>query len=183
MPNYSCGDCGMEVHAITCGKCGTELTHVNIEKEDGTTVGVAECSNGCGKIKSPMCCGHDMAAADQPPLSLLIAGCLQGRPFLFSHRNSFKSPPQECPEYRMYSLLNQYSFVVIAGLMLFICWVVASRIMPWKGAVFTVFVVLIALTFFQQFQSFRHTSVETQEDWNERIALGKPILLELYSDY
>ena len=83
----------------------------------------------------------------------------------------------------MYSLLNQYSFVVIAGLMLFISWVVASRIMPWKGAVFTVFVVLIALTFFQQFQSFRHTSVETQEDWNERIALGKPILLELYSDY
>jgi hypothetical protein len=55
--------------------------------------------------------------------------------------------------------------------------------MPWKGAVFTVFVVLIALTFFQQFQSFRHTSVETQKDWNERIALGKPILLELYSDY
>jgi hypothetical protein len=63
MPNYSCGDCGMEVHAITCGKCGTELTHVNIEKDDGTTVGVAECSNGCGKIKSPMCCGHELAAA------------------------------------------------------------------------------------------------------------------------
>ena len=63
MAKYSCGDCGMEVHPITCGKCGTELTHVNIEKDDGTTVGVAECTNGCGKIKSPMCCGHDMAAA------------------------------------------------------------------------------------------------------------------------
>lgn len=63
MAKYSCGDCGMEVHPITCGKCGTELTHVNIEKDDGTTVGVAECTNGCGKIKSPMCCGHDMAVA------------------------------------------------------------------------------------------------------------------------
>ena len=42
MAKYSCGDCGMEVHPITCGKCGTELTHVNIEKDDGTTVGVAE---------------------------------------------------------------------------------------------------------------------------------------------
>ena len=58
MAKYSCGDCGMEIHPITCGKCGTELTHVNIEK-----VGGAECTNGCGKIKSPMCCGHDMAAA------------------------------------------------------------------------------------------------------------------------
>ena len=83
----------------------------------------------------------------------------------------------------MYSLLNQYSFVVIAGLMLPICWVVASRIMPWKGAVFTLFVLLIALVAFQQYQSFRHTAVETQKDWNEQLALGKPILLELYSDY
>ena len=83
----------------------------------------------------------------------------------------------------MYSLLNQYSFVVIASLMLPICWVVASRIMPWKGAVFTLFVLLIALVAFQQYQSFRHTAVETQKDWNEQLALGEPILLELYSDY
>ena len=42
MGKYSCGDCGMEVHPITCGKCGTELTHVNIEKEklDGFTHGI-----------------------------------------------------------------------------------------------------------------------------------------------
>ena len=47
MAKYSCGDCGMEVHPITCGKCGTELSDVNIEKDVGTTVGVAECTNGC----------------------------------------------------------------------------------------------------------------------------------------
>ena len=50
MAKYSCGDCGMEVHPITCGKCGTELNHVNIEKDDGTTVGVAECTNGLSLI-------------------------------------------------------------------------------------------------------------------------------------
>ena len=60
MSNYSCGDCGMEVHNITCGKCGTELNHATIEKDDGTTVGVAKCPSGCGQIKSPMCCGNDM---------------------------------------------------------------------------------------------------------------------------
>jgi len=64
MAKYSCGDCGMALHPITCGKCGTELTHVTIEKDDGTTIGVAKCPNDCGKIKSPMCCGHDMVAAD-----------------------------------------------------------------------------------------------------------------------
>lgn len=63
MAKYSCDDCGMEVAPITCGKCGSELEHKAITRDDGTTVGVAECPDGCGRIKSPMCCGHDMAAA------------------------------------------------------------------------------------------------------------------------
>ena len=63
MSKYSCGDCGMEVHNVTCGKCGTELEHAVLSKEDGSTFAVAQCPSGCGKIKSPMCCGHDMAAA------------------------------------------------------------------------------------------------------------------------
>ena len=33
----------------------------HITKDDGTQVGVSECPDGCGKIKSPMCCGHDMS--------------------------------------------------------------------------------------------------------------------------
>tara|TARA_B100001123_G_C14388774_1_gene661957 strand:- start:131 stop:295 length:165 start_codon:yes stop_codon:yes gene_type:complete len=53
----------MKVHNLTCGSCGNELNHATIEKDDGTSVGVAQCPKGCGKIKSPMCCGHDMAAA------------------------------------------------------------------------------------------------------------------------
>ena len=63
MSKYSCGDCGMKVHNLTCGSCGNELNHATIDKDDGTSVGVAQCPKGCGKIKSPMCCGHDMAAA------------------------------------------------------------------------------------------------------------------------
>jgi DNA-directed RNA polymerase subunit RPC12/RpoP len=64
MANYSCSDCGMEVGDVTCGKCGTSLEHKEITKDDGSIVAVAECPNGDGKIKSPMCCGQDMVAAN-----------------------------------------------------------------------------------------------------------------------
>jgi len=61
MAKYNCSDCGMEVVNITCGKCGSELEYKEITKGDGSTVGISECPKGCGRIKSPLCCGHDMA--------------------------------------------------------------------------------------------------------------------------
>jgi hypothetical protein len=61
MTTYSCHQgCGMTVKGLTCGSCGKELVHETLTKDDGGTVGVAQCPDGCGKIKSPMCCGHDM---------------------------------------------------------------------------------------------------------------------------
>ncbi len=63
METYTCSDCGMGVTGITCSKCGSELVYIVLTKADGTTVGVSECPEGCGKIKSPMCCGSDMVAS------------------------------------------------------------------------------------------------------------------------
>ncbi|MED5283910.1 MAG: hypothetical protein VX552_03405, partial [Chloroflexota bacterium] len=61
MTTYSCEQgCGMSVKGFTCASCGKELVHETLTKDDGSTVGVAQCPDGCGKIKSPMCCGHDM---------------------------------------------------------------------------------------------------------------------------
>ena len=54
----------MEVTNITCSKCDSELEYKVVTKDDGSTVGISECPEGHGKIKSPMCCGHDMVAAD-----------------------------------------------------------------------------------------------------------------------
>ena len=62
MAKYTCSDCGMEVANINCGKCGSELEYKTLTKDDGSTVGVSECPTGCGKIKSPVCHGQDMAA-------------------------------------------------------------------------------------------------------------------------
>ena len=64
MTKYNCSDCGMEVKYITCGKCNSELEYKVVTKDDGSTVGVSECPNGCGRIKSPLCCGNDMAVVD-----------------------------------------------------------------------------------------------------------------------
>ena len=61
MSEYKCSHCGMGVAGMKCAKCGKDLVHNHITKDDGTTVGVSECPDGCGKIKSPMCCGDDMS--------------------------------------------------------------------------------------------------------------------------
>ena len=60
MANYSCEHCGMGVSGMNCAKCGKELEHDHLTKDDGTKVAIAKCPEGHGKIKSPMCCGHDM---------------------------------------------------------------------------------------------------------------------------
>ena len=63
MAAYTCEKCGMSIGTMTCGKCGKELVHKTLKKPDGTSVHVAECPQGHGKVKSPMCCGTDMTCA------------------------------------------------------------------------------------------------------------------------
>tara|TARA_B100000745_G_scaffold287465_1_gene224205 strand:- start:387 stop:581 length:195 start_codon:yes stop_codon:yes gene_type:complete len=61
MVKYECSvGCGMGVEGLKCSKCGADLEHGSLNKDDGTTVAISECPQGCGKIKSPMCCGDDM---------------------------------------------------------------------------------------------------------------------------
>jgi len=63
MSQYSCEKCGMGVQGMTCAKCSKALEHAVITKADGTEVHVSQCPDGCGKIKSPMCCGQDMGCS------------------------------------------------------------------------------------------------------------------------
>tara|TARA_B100000073_G_scaffold348240_1_gene365905 strand:+ start:8186 stop:8341 length:156 start_codon:yes stop_codon:yes gene_type:complete len=51
----------MEVKGLTCGKCESELVYAEI---GDNSIGVSQCPNGCGKIKSPMCCGTDMSPSN-----------------------------------------------------------------------------------------------------------------------
>ena len=61
MALYTCSKCGMSVGTMTCGHCGKELLNDSLTKADGSNVMVAKCPDGHGKVKSPMCCGEDMA--------------------------------------------------------------------------------------------------------------------------
>ncbi len=60
MSIYTCNDCSMEVKGLTCGKCESELVFAEIGEN---SVGVSQCPICHGKIKSPMCCGKDMASS------------------------------------------------------------------------------------------------------------------------
>ena len=48
---------------MKCAKCNCDMVPGEITKDDGTKVSVTKCPNGCGMIKSPMCCGSDMTCA------------------------------------------------------------------------------------------------------------------------
>jgi hypothetical protein len=48
---------------MTCAKCGAALVDDSLTKDDGGKVQVSKCPKGCGKIKSPLCCGQDMSCA------------------------------------------------------------------------------------------------------------------------
>jgi len=60
-----CDKCGMGVKGLTCSKCNTSLVQDKITTDKGTAVQVAKCPKGCGMIKSPTCCGQDMACTTE----------------------------------------------------------------------------------------------------------------------
>jgi hypothetical protein len=61
MALYTCPTCSMSV-TTACGTCGADLVDASLETANGP-VRIAECPNGHGKIKSPLCCGSDMSCA------------------------------------------------------------------------------------------------------------------------
>ncbi len=62
MATYECSKCGMAVNA-TCAKCNDQLINDTLKLEGGLEVQISKCPNNHGKIKSPLCCGQDMACS------------------------------------------------------------------------------------------------------------------------
>lgn len=60
MATYRCASCNMGVNA-SCADCNEALVNDTLTKGDGSTVQISRCPKCEGKIKSPMCCGQDMA--------------------------------------------------------------------------------------------------------------------------
>lgn len=55
-----CNKCGMGVKGMKCSKCSTELVKDTVTKDSGEKIPVAKCPQGCGMVKPPSCCNHEM---------------------------------------------------------------------------------------------------------------------------
>lgn len=62
MATYTCPSCDMSVNT-TCGHCNAALVDDVLVLDSGAEVRISQCPDGHGKIKSPLCCGTDMACA------------------------------------------------------------------------------------------------------------------------
>lgn len=62
MATYKCNQCDMAVNA-SCANCDIPLEDGTLLLDDGTEVQVSKCPSCEGKIKSPICCGEDMACS------------------------------------------------------------------------------------------------------------------------
>ena len=62
MATYACDKCGMAVNT-SCAKCGVALVDDSLDLGNGNKVQIAKCPSCAGKIKSPSCCGEEMACS------------------------------------------------------------------------------------------------------------------------
>lgn len=62
MATYTSSICDMAVNA-SCAKCNVPLVDGILTLDDGTDVQISKCPSCEGKIKSPLCCGQDMACS------------------------------------------------------------------------------------------------------------------------
>lgn len=60
MAIYQCATCHMAVN-VQCETCKKPLVDDVLTLDDSSSVRIAQCPTCEGKIKSPMCCGSDMA--------------------------------------------------------------------------------------------------------------------------
>ena len=62
MATYRCSNCNMGVDA-SCTDCKEPLIDDVLTLDNGNTVQISKCPKCEGKIKSPSCCGQEMACA------------------------------------------------------------------------------------------------------------------------
>ena len=83
----------------------------------------------------------------------------------------------------MILLINSYSFVVVALLFALLVGLITWRLFSPNWAVATVLVVVIALGLVQSMASTKVELVPKPNGFDSVLASGKPVLLELYSNF
>jgi len=83
----------------------------------------------------------------------------------------------------MLPLINSYSFVVLGLLVVLIVAVLTWRVLSPKWVAAAVAVTFIALVVFQLMGSTKVDTVASPQDFESALVAGKPVLLELYSNF
>ena len=91
--------------------------------------------------------------------------------------------PNTEDEIPMVLLINSYSFVAAGLLVLIIVALLTGRLFSPKWVVVAVAVTSVSLVAFQLTASTKVDTVSSPEDFTSALASGKPVLLELYSNF
>ena len=83
----------------------------------------------------------------------------------------------------MFAWINQYSYVLIAIILMVFVAVGSTRIFSWKVTILILVVLLVAFTVFLKSQSINNDQVETRSEWNTILRSSSPVVLQLYSEY
>ena len=86
-------------------------------------------------------------------------------------------------EIGMTLLINSYSFVALGLLILLIMALLTWRLFGPTWATATVAVTFASLVAFQLMASTKANTVSSPEDFNNALTSGKPVLVELYSNF
>ena len=79
-------------------------------------------------------------------------------------------------------LINSYSFVVFGSLIVFAMALLTWKLLSFEWSIVCVVAVAVFLGIFQFVLSTDAEEFSTMEDFDNALASGKPILLELYSN-
>ena len=93
------------------------------------------------------------------------------------------SPPHTEDEIGMTLLINSYSFLVVGLLILLILTSLIWRLLGMQWAAVIITVTFAFMLILQLSTSTRVNTVSSPEDFNSVLQSGKPILLELYSNF
>ncbi len=83
----------------------------------------------------------------------------------------------------MFAWVNQYSYVLIAIVLMILIGIGATRIFSWKVSILILVVLLVAFTVFLKSQSINNDQVKIRSEWDTILRSTSPVVLQLYSEY
>ena len=83
----------------------------------------------------------------------------------------------------MFAWVNQYSYVLIAIVLMILIGIGATRIFSWKVSILILVVLLVAFTVFLKSQSINNDQVKIRPEWDTILRSTSPVVLQLYSEY